>query len=156
MADDWIVAFSLVMAATLVTNIVLSHRYAMKAGRSATGWLFGPGIALVVPIVLASLPAVFSSISTPSTPDSEPSLGPTGFTVPQVRSPARKLFAAIPVLERTYSHKEGLLSKSQWSLDELRLFGVIVPGNVKWWVVGSSEEQQYLFPDLMPRRKSAF
>ncbi len=46
-ADDWIVVFSLVMAATLVANIVLSHRYAIE--RRAFGYRLGdrgPGIAL--------------------------------------------------------------------------------------------------------------
>jgi hypothetical protein len=154
MANDWVGVFGLMMAGSVIANIVLSFRYAWKTGRQASLWAIGALLLpYIVPIVLALLPGATSGIEIQSTPQSETVSKPG--SVAQNDSDVntaekRKLFTSISTTDPAFDIKEGLFKSSQWALDQLRLFCVIVPGSFKWRVVTSSQQLSFVFLDLLP------
>lgn len=149
--DDWIGVAGLLMVGSVIANVVLAYRYAWKTGRPAAAWALGSlFFPYVAPVLLAFL-SPGSGIEIRS--DLEPGTRSpaAGSAAPyQASSQKKERFAAIPVPDRIFVHKDGLFSNTRWPLDQLRLFSVIVPGNFKWRVVATSQERDFYIPDLLP------
>jgi uncharacterized membrane protein len=154
MANDWVGAFGLLMAGSVIANVVLSFRYAWKTGRRAGLWAIGAILfPYIVPIILAILPGVTAGIEIQSTAQSEHGSKPASITQNDSdvsNFEKEKLFASIPVPNPVFKLKKGVFGSSEWALDQLRLFCVIVPGSFKWRVITSSKELSFIFLDILP------
>lgn len=153
-ASDWMGVFGLLMTGSMLTNMFLSYRHAWKTGRQPGLWAIGAFLLpYAAPLVLAFLPEAVSGVEVQSGPHSEGEDNPadmvkTSSDLSHIMS--QHLFSSISEPNSVFKLKEGLFKSSQWHLDELRLLSIVIPGSTKWWVVGSSQEQAFLFPDLLP------
>ncbi len=153
LSDNWMGLFALMMSVSTIANVFIAYRYAWKAGYQAglyaIGTLFLP---YIVPLILAFLPVTSSRAEADSNQLSEDSQSPDSIAKKESSfdsSINKKLFTSISEYNSVIKLKEGLFQSSQWTLDKLRLFCIIVPGSFKWRVVTSSQELMYEFPDLM-------
>jgi hypothetical protein len=153
MRGDWIGVLGFVMSGSVISNVIISYRYASKSGRLAGLWAVGSFLLpYVIPVILAFLPQSSSGIEVQTNIRSaiqEPfnSLQEDD----KAGTPISKLlFDSVPVPSRVFIHKSSFNKSSQWYLDQLRLFCIILPGSFKWRVITSAQEQHFLFPDILP------
>ncbi len=153
MAKDWMGIFGLMMAGSIIANIFIAYRYAWKTGRQAGLYALGTFLLpYIVPLILAFLPTASSGVEVNSDPISETSQSTAISTEKKSSfdlSINEKLFTSITEYNSEFKLKEGLFQSTQWALNKLRLFCIVVPGSFKWRVVTSSQELMYEFPDLM-------
>jgi len=159
MAKDWMGVFGLMMTGSLLSNVFVAYRYAWKTGRQAGLWAVGTFLLpYVVPLVLAFLPEASSGVEIYSEIQSEVHENSAG--IPQndlnfKHSAKENLFISIPNPNPVMNLKQGLFKSSQWALDQLRLFCIVVPGSFKWRVITSSQELGFHFPDLLSSEDAA-
>lgn len=158
-ANDWMGVFGLLMTGSVLTNMFISYRYAWKTGRQAGLWAIGALLLpYAAPLVLAILPESSSGIEVHSEVHLKVRPNPTSISKTNSNlshTTKENLFTSISEPTPVFNLKEGLFQSSQWHLDQLRLFCIIVPGSTKWRVVASSQEQSFHFPDLMPSEDAA-
>lgn len=157
-AKDWIGVIGFLMSGSIITNVFLTYRYAWKTGRQAGLWALGAFLLpYIIPLILSFLPADSSGaeILPNPVPDDQDAPLTSIQQNEKVNGISEKgFFSSIQEPNRLFSHKERLSKSSQWPLDQLRLFCLIVPGSFKWRIVTSSQEQWFFFPDLLPSEEA--
>jgi hypothetical protein len=146
--------FFLFLGSSLV-NMFIVHRYARKTGRQARLWAFASiCFPIIIPLVLAIIPEAVSQEDIDSWTLAKDQEIPTGKGQQEAdvgRVKEGGLFPAIanpvPVFKLG-----GIFGSSSWALDKLRLFCIVVTSDVKWRVISTSAERNYIFPDLMSPR----
>jgi hypothetical protein len=152
-AKNWIAVAGLLLTGCIITNVFLSYRYAWKSGRNAGLWALGAFLLpYIVPVILSFLSPVTERTDIHSHLEAK-NLYPENNKVEREKNNQkvhkRKLFDSVPAPPSFYRHKSGFGKTSQWSLDRLRLFCIMVPGTFKWKIVTSTQDQWYFFPDLL-------
>jgi hypothetical protein len=153
MSGDWIGILGLIMSGSVISNVIISYRYARRSGRHAGLWAFGSFLLpYVIPVVLAFLPQPSSGIEVQATTQSliQDSSDSSKDDDKSGAPKAKLLFDSVPKPGRIFVHKSSLNKSSQWFLDQVRLFCIILPGSFKWRVIASAQEQHFLFPDILP------
>jgi len=152
MGGDWIGVLGLVMSGSVISNVIISYRYASKSGRLAGLWAVGSFLLpYVIPVILAFLPQSSSGIEVQTNLQSTIQ-DPTESLQEDDKAGTPKtklLFDSVPAPSRLFIHKSSFNKSSQWYLDQLRLFCIILPGSFKWRVITSAQEEHYLFPDIV-------
>jgi hypothetical protein len=155
MAKDWMGVFGLLMTGAVVANAVLSFRYAWGTGRQAVLWAVG---ALLLPYIVPFILALLTDktkgveIQTGGAAASDPPVDSSQAKTEPEREEPKALFTSIPKTAPVFDLKDGMFRSSQWRLDRLRIFCIVLPGSFKWYGVISSQKLNFIFPDLLPAK----
>lgn len=152
-AKDWIGIFSIMMTVSYLCNIIIVFRYACKTGRKAVLWTVGALLLpYIVSIILAFLPKSSSEFEIQSGSQSEPRLNAESISHedPVLSSSVKEdFFTSTLSPGSVFEVKKGSYKSSQWNLDQLRMFCLLIPGSFSWRVVTSSQKVGSHFPDLL-------